>query len=325
MKSILRNKANFDVLEGFLSALLNDNDIRILNILESEGNQANADQKFNRVDLLIEDCHHRKIIVEIQNSREADYLERLLYGVSKVIVDNLQLGHDFRNVSKVISISVLYFNLGIGDDYLYSGTTEFKGMNTGNPLLVRKRIEFLDVDMKKHHCFEEKQIFPEYYLIQVERYSDEIRKAIDEWIYMIKNDEVKDGSTSRNIDRAKEKLSELNMLPEERAVYERYLINTAIERDVVNTAKEEGEQLGLKKGEELGLKKGEELGLKKGEELGLKKGEELGLKKGREEGEKLLKKGKELTAINLLNLNVLSVDQISQVSGLSTDEIRQLT
>ena len=314
MKSILRNKANFDVLEGFLSALLNDNDIRILNILESEGNQANADQKFNRVDLLIEDCHHRKIIVEIQNSREADYLERLLYGVSKVIVDNLQLGHDFQNVSKVISISVLYFNLGIGDDYLYSGTTEFKGMNTGNPLLVRKRIEFLDVDMKKHHCFEEKQIFPEYYLIQVERYPDEIRKAIDEWIYMIKNDEVKDGSTSRNIDRAKEKLSELNMLPEERAVYERYLINTAIERDVVNTAKEEGEELGLKKGEELGLKKGEELGLKKGEELGLKKGEELGLKRG-----------KELTAINLLNLNVLSVDQISQVSGLSIDEIKSLT
>jgi predicted transposase/invertase (TIGR01784 family) len=321
MKSILRNKANFDVLEGFLSALLDDNDIRILNILESEGNQADADQKFNRVDLMIEDCHHRKIIVEIQNSREADYLERLLYGVSKVIVDNQQLGHDFRNVSKVISISVLYFNLGIGDDYLYSGTTEFKGMNTGNPLLVRKRIEFLDVDMKKHYCFEEKQIFPEYYLIQVERYPDEIKKAIDEWIYMIKNNEVKDGSTSRNIDRAKEKLSELNMLPEERAAYERYLINTAIERDVVNTAKEEGEQLGLKKGEELGLKKGEELGLKKGEELGLKKGEELGLKKGEELG---LKKGKEFTALNLLSLNVLSVNQISQVSGLSTDEIKSL-
>ena len=67
MKSILRNKANFDVLEGFMSALLDDNDIRILNILESEGNQADADPKFNRVDLMIEDCNHRKIIVEIQN------------------------------------------------------------------------------------------------------------------------------------------------------------------------------------------------------------------------------------------------------------------
>ena len=96
------------------------------------------------------------------------------------------------------------------------------------------------------------------------------------------------------------------MLPEERAVYERYLINTAIERDVVNTAKEEGEQFGLKKGRE--------------------EGEELGLKKGREEGEELgLKKGKEVIALNLLNLNVLSVNQISQVSGLSTDEIKSLT
>ena len=53
MKSILGNKSNFYVLEGFLSAVLNDSDIRILNILESEGNQADADKKFNLVDLLI--------------------------------------------------------------------------------------------------------------------------------------------------------------------------------------------------------------------------------------------------------------------------------
>ena len=92
IKYMLRNKANFDILEGFLSALLNDNDIRILSLLESEGNQSEADSKFNRVDLIIEDHQHRKIIVEIQNSRESDYLERLLFGASKVIVDNQTLG-----------------------------------------------------------------------------------------------------------------------------------------------------------------------------------------------------------------------------------------
>ena len=277
IKHILRDKANFDVLEGFLSALLNDDDIRILNILESEGNQAETDNKFNRVDLMIEDCDHRKIIVEIQNSRESDYLERLLYGASKVIVEQQKLGEDYKNISKVISISVLYFNLGMGDDYLYYGTTDFTGVNTSNPLIVRNRIEFLDEDLKKRFKFVEKHIFPEYYLIQVERYHDEIKKAIDEWIYMFKNSEIKDGSKSRNIDKAKEKLSELNMLPNERARYERYLINTAIERDVVNTAKEEGRV-----------------------------------------------EGRVDTAKNLLKLNVLSIDQISQVAGLAVEEIKKL-
>ncbi len=297
IKYILRDKANFDVLEGFLSALLNDDDIRILNILESEGNQAEADDKFNRVDLMIEDCDHRKIIVEIQNSKESDYLERLLYGASKVIVEQQKLGEDYKNISKVISISVLYFNLGMGDDYLYYGTTDFTGMNTGNPLVVRNRIEFLDEDLKRRFKFVEKHIFPEYYLIQVERYHDEVKKAIDEWIYMFKNSEIKEGSKSRNIDKAKEKLSELNMLPQERARYERYLINTAIERDVVNTAKEEGEQLGLKRGRE--------------------EGEQLGLEKGREEG-------RVETVKNLLKLNVLSIEQISQAAGLTVEEIKNL-
>ena len=38
MKNIPREKANFDVLEGFLSTLLNE-EIRVLSLLESEANR----------------------------------------------------------------------------------------------------------------------------------------------------------------------------------------------------------------------------------------------------------------------------------------------
>jgi len=38
MKKLLRSKANFEILEGFLSELLKDN-IHILEILESESNK----------------------------------------------------------------------------------------------------------------------------------------------------------------------------------------------------------------------------------------------------------------------------------------------
>ena len=53
IKRLLRNKANFAVLEGFLSELLSQN-IIIIRILESEGNQHTSDYKYNKVDLLDE-------------------------------------------------------------------------------------------------------------------------------------------------------------------------------------------------------------------------------------------------------------------------------
>ncbi|WP_080810169.1 PD-(D/E)XK nuclease family transposase, partial [Desulfamplus magnetovallimortis] len=227
-------KANFDVLEGFLCALLEDENIKVLNLLESEGNQKQEDLKFNRVDLMVEDSHKRKIIIEIQNTRERDYLERLLFGTSKVIIENLRLGEDFKNISKVISISILYFNFGTGDDYLYKGTTQFIGMNTGNPLKIKEKVEVMD-GLESKYKFVDKDIFPEYYFIQIYKFHDIIKRYIDEWIYMIKNEQVRDDFKSKNIDKAKEKLSYIHMNKSEKADYERYIINLVRERDMITT------------------------------------------------------------------------------------------
>ena len=113
--------------------------------------------------------------------------------------------------------------------------------------------------LEPKYKFVEKKIFPEYYLITVERYKNIVQKRIDEWIYMIKNNEIAEGSKSKNIDKAKQKLAEMNMTEEERKIYEKYLINLAKDRDVVNTAKEEGIEEGMKEG----MKKGEKIGVKK--------------------------------------------------------------
>lgn len=74
MKRMLRDKANFAVLEGLLTVLLEE-PIHILEILESEGNQQSEDDKFNRVDIKAKDSKDEIIIVEIQNTRELYYLE----------------------------------------------------------------------------------------------------------------------------------------------------------------------------------------------------------------------------------------------------------
>mgnify|MGYP001114763371 FL=1 len=71
MKKIPRDKANFDILEGFLSALLKT-DIGVEEILESESNQDTEKQKFNRVDILVKDRKDRRFIIEVQAETESD-------------------------------------------------------------------------------------------------------------------------------------------------------------------------------------------------------------------------------------------------------------
>ncbi len=247
IKTVLRDKANFDILEGFLSALLEE-DISILELLESESNQADLDQKFNRVDLLVKDSQQRQFIIEVQNQRLTAYLERVLFGVSKTIVEHLELGDDYREVKKVVSISILYFNLGLGDDYVYRGKTEFEGIHTHQPLKLRRLVEGV---------WRDQNIFPEYYLLNVERFEDVIASDLDEWIYLLKHSATRPEFKAKHIDKAQAKLALLSMSPEERRRYEQFLMNVATDRDVLQTARREGVQEGLQKGLQEGLQKGE--------------------------------------------------------------------
>ena len=125
------NKANYAVLEGFMCSLLNEK-FKINRFLDSESNQQTENDKFNRVDILAENEKGEFIIFEIQNTREHTYFHRMLYGVSKVITDNISLGDDYDKVRKVYSINIVYFTLGQAKDYVYHGKTMFQGLHQPN-------------------------------------------------------------------------------------------------------------------------------------------------------------------------------------------------
>ena len=133
IKRLLRQKANFGVLEGFLSVLL-DEKVEIIELLESESNQQTIDDKFNRVDIKAKNSKGDIIIVEVQNTRELTFLERILYGVAKAITEHISLGSSYYEVKKIYSISILYFDIGKGNDYLYHGQNSFTGVHTGDRL-----------------------------------------------------------------------------------------------------------------------------------------------------------------------------------------------
>ena len=251
-KKMLRDKANFGILEGFLSELLKDS-IKINNILESETNKENPDDKYNRVDLLVHNSKNELIIIEIQNTRELDYLFRLLFITSKAITENMSEGSSYSAVKKVITISVLYFDLGQGTDYIYHGTTNFVGLHSKDQLQ-------LSAGQKK--LFQKQsveQIFPEHYLIRISQFDEKsislTQDKFDEWVYFLKTSEIKDNFTAQGIDEARKKLAIMNMPNDEQRAYIRYLDKISTEASVAETLKFEAEQK-IRKEEQIKIAKG---------------------------------------------------------------------
>ena len=261
-KRLLRDKANFVVLEGLISVLLNEN-IKIEEILESEGNSTQEDSKFNRVDIMAKNQKGELIIVEIQLSRQVHYLERILFGVGKAITDHIYKGEDYGNVKKVYSISILYFDFGKGKDYVYRGQTIFKGIHTGDEFMLNEQ-ERYQLGMRSPE-----DVFPEYYLIRVNEFDKVAVTPLEEWMEYLKTGTVRPDTTTPGLKEAGERLNYMNMSEEERRSYDQYVENLRNEIETIESAKIEGRAEGLAEGRAEGLVEGREKGLIEGREKGL--------------------------------------------------------
>lgn len=241
IKRLLRDKANFSILEGFLSELIKE-DVKIKSILESESNSEYPSDKINRVDVLVENEKGELIIIEIQNTYEADYFYRILFGVSKAITEHIQLGESYESVKKVISVNIIYFDLGQGNDYLYKGVTEFTGIHKHDKLELSKS--------QKRLFNKEKisDIYPEIYLIKVNNFDDLAKTSLDEWIYFLKNSKIEDGFKAKGLQEANEKLRVITLPENERKEYNHYMEQLRFERSVMKNNALEERLIGKEKG-----------------------------------------------------------------------------
>ena len=238
---LLRQKANFDVLEGFLTVFLGEK-VTILEILESESNQLSAEDKFNRVDIKARNSKDEIIIIEIQNTRELYYLERILYGVAKAITEHISLGETYYKVKKIYSISVLYFDIGKGNDYLYYGQNHFVGVHTGDHLQVN--VKERDAIVSRMPA----EIFPEYVLIRVNEFDKVAVTPLEEWMKYLKDGTIRPDTTAPGLSEAREKLRYFSMPPKERMAYDEHLSAVMIQNDVLDSAKLEGKIEGRAEG-----------------------------------------------------------------------------
>ena len=220
IKKMLRSKADFEILEGFLSELLKE-DVEILEIVESESNKKDKIDKFNRVDVLVKTIDDERIIIEIQNTKELDFLQRIFFGTSATLVENIKEGFAYKEIKRVISISVVYFSLGIGRDYVYCGETTFRGFHDPSDILglTQDQLDFFANPKIKRV----EDIFARYYLIRAKDFTTEIKDGLDEWIYFFKNGEVQGNVRAKGLEKAKERLRVSSLDSDELAEYKEYL------------------------------------------------------------------------------------------------------
>ncbi|MDR2731980.1 MAG: Rpn family recombination-promoting nuclease/putative transposase [Fibromonadaceae bacterium] len=238
-KKLLRQKANFVVLEGFLSVLLKT-DVKIQKMLESEGNQEHENDKFNRVDMLAELGSGELAIIEVQNNRELDYFHRRLYGISKAVIKYINLGDDYSNLKKVYSVSIVYFDLGRGKDYAYHGKTEFRGINNTSDILR------LSESQQKQFMYESVgDFYPEYFLLRVDDFNNVAKNSLDEWISFLKTSDIPDSATAPGLPEARERLREECMSAEERRSYRSHVEAQVYQRSVISTGYKEGYNDGM--------------------------------------------------------------------------------
>lgn len=293
MKRLLRQKANFGILEGFLTTLLGMK-IKIKNMLESESNQEDESDKYNRVDMLAENDKGELFLIEVQNNTEYAYFQRMLFGTSKLVTEYIKKGEGYENVRKIYSVNIVYFSLGKGTDIVYHGKTEFRGIHNGDLL------ELSPFQRQKFNVEAVSDLYPEYYILKVNDFDRVAKNSLEEWVYYLNTGDVPQGAKAPGMEEVKEQLTINRMNKSERSAYYKHLDNIVILRDNIYTEREEGRLEGRAEGREEGRKEGRE--------------------EGREEGRITERKenAKKMKALGI------PAETISQITGLPLADINSL-
>ena len=253
IKRILRDKTNFEVLEGLASVLLKQK-VTITGLIESESNKDRREDKGNRVDVKAQMENGEQIIVEVQLSRESDFFQRILFGTAIAINEQIGMGKEYANIHKVYSINVLYFNLGDGEDYAYHGKTVFRGITNEDAVLtLNKENEQKYLANTTKPITSPEQVFPEYFLLIVDRFNEVAKTPIEEWMAYLKDGIINDDTKEPGLLEARKKLEYMSMSEQERREYQDYMISVHAAKDVVETAKSDGFKKGVEQAEQKAL------------------------------------------------------------------------
>jgi hypothetical protein len=243
IKYLLKNKGDYDIIEGFISALFASQGyppIKINALLDTESNKEGLEMKKSIADLVVEDGEGNKYIVEIERAYTPNFMHKACFNSSRLVVDGIYGNQDYTTIKKIFHISLLYFSTKEMQKPVYHGKTIVHEVDTKHPVDVSIANEGLVI-------FNTPNVFPEYFFISVPMFDDVINSEMDEWLYVMKHSEIKQGFKSPYMAKVAERLSVIKMSSEERNEYIYYQKQSVHSQDILNAARAEGEAKGIKK------------------------------------------------------------------------------
>ncbi len=274
--------------ENIVNSVLEDlgfEEVHNLHIINPHNLPENINLKESVLDVKAITKSNKKIIIEIQLSGNIDFLKRIYYYISRNIVSEVDEKEPYYIISEVISINFVNFNMDFNDE----GKPHrcFKLIDIENPNVV--------LDMVQMHILE----VPRFKnILSNSNIEDMKKKRILSWIEFF---------TAKDLDNnEKSKLKEVNKIMKK--VIDRYERFTSSEDEMqVYNARDAflyGQTVMLKKEREEGIKEG------------IKKGMEEGVEKG--------KKSEKIAIAKNLKNSGIDINIISENTGLSIEEIKNL-
>ena len=288
MKNDIMFKAFFSrnqkYLKSFLSSIL-DEDIKIKKVIhDARLEQLTKEMKYGILDLDIELENGELVNVEMQLKNYRNIEERTTFYASKKIVEQLEPKGKYEDVKRVIVIAIL--------DYILTDLPEY----------ITETVR-----VAKNHKEYELNNVVKYYYIELEKFRNKnpnMKEEKNQWLAFI------DMERGDLLEMAKKENKEIKKAVED---FEVLTGDKEIKRLAeIRLMSELEEQAALASART----KGQEEGRKLGQEEGRKLGQEEGRKLGQEETNKEIAK-------KLLKME-LSIEQISEITRLSKEEIENL-
>ena len=286
---------NEDLTISFLNAMLpleGDGIIKTIKYLQPEELPIIPELKNSIVDVLCVDIKGRTFVVEMQMYWTSYFKQRILFNAAKMYVTQIEKGENYDALMPVYGLNLVndIFDT-TSEDYYH----QYKMCEPSNPEKTIEGIELFFFELPK---FKPKTISEKKMQILWLKFLTEINeKTIDVDPKLLESPEI-----SKALDIC------TYLTQEEILGYDRYW-------DAVSTAKT------LATGK---FKDGLDMGLEKGRA----EGEIIGIEKGRAEGEKIgIEKGEKKASLEnarKMKLKGFSVDDIVDITGLSSEEIEKL-
>lgn len=231
MKRLLRDKANFGVIEGLLTSLLNEK-IRVVDLLEEKGGLEKEYVKYARINLFAESSSGELLLFVIQND-EYTYFQSLLLGISDLAEKYIRLTMGYENINRIYGINIVFYNGRNGTDTVYHGTTEFRGIHDHDIL------QLSPFQREKFKVETVSQLYPEYYILRVNDFNKWSKVPLEQWIYFLNTGEIPDDADAPGLAEARGILDIASLSQEEQRAYYRHLDNVIILRDNITTERAE--------------------------------------------------------------------------------------